>query len=76
MSVLIAEDDPISRKLLQVMLTKWGYETIVCCDGRDALSKLEGDKPPEIAILDWMMPEIDGVEVCRRIRAKPVPLPV
>jgi signal transduction histidine kinase len=76
MRILIAEDDPISRRLLEAMLIKWGYETIACCDGGAALSQLEGDEPPEIAILDWMMPEIDGVEVCRRIRAKPVPLPV
>jgi len=75
-SILIAEDDPVSRRLLQTILTKWGYETIVCCDGTAALAKLGGDDPPEIAILDWMMPEIDGVEVCRRIRAQPVPLPV
>jgi two-component system NtrC family sensor kinase len=68
--VLIAEDDAVSRTLLQKTLAKWGHDPIVACDGREALSILEGRDAPEIAILDWMMPEIDGPEICRRTRMR------
>jgi CheY-like chemotaxis protein len=69
MRVLIAEDDPVSRRMLQALLTKWGYEPVVTVDGAQALEALESHDGPRLAILDWMMPELDGVEVCRRIRA-------
>ncbi len=68
MNILIAEDDPVSRCFLEVTLVKWGYEVIAACDGRQAWEVLQS-KPPTIAILDWMMPGIDGAEVCRRVRA-------
>jgi signal transduction histidine kinase len=74
--ILIAEDDPISRRLLEATLKKWGYDVVVCVDGREALSKLQADSPPEIAILDWMMPELDGPEVCRQLRNNPNAHPV
>jgi two-component system NtrC family sensor kinase len=70
MRVLMAEDDPVSRTLLQTILEKWGHAPVVACDGREALSILEGADAPEIAILDWMMPEMDGPEICRRIRLR------
>ena len=76
MRILIAEDDPVSCRLLQATLQQWGYDLVVCSDGVDALACLEAADAPEIAILDWMMPRIDGAEVCRRIRRKTVPLPV
>ncbi len=66
--ILIAEDDPISRRLLESTLNKWGNEVIVTCDGREALKALQVEDAPKIAILDWMMPEMDGVDVCREIR--------
>ena len=69
--VLIAEDDPTSRRLLQVTLEKWGFEVEVCCDGHGAWQALQCDEAPQLAILDWMMPGIDGVEICRRLRALP-----
>ncbi len=69
--VLIAEDDPTSRRLLQVTLEKWGFEVEVCCDGHDAWQALQRDDAPQLAILDWMMPGIDGLEICRRLRALP-----
>lgn len=71
MRILIAEDDPISRRLLEATLQKWGYEVVVCTDGRGALAQLQADSPPEIAILDWMMPELDGPQVCRQVRKHP-----
>jgi len=68
MRVLIAEDDTVSRRLLQAMLTKWGYEVLVARDGAEAWQVLSQDDSPNLAILDWMMPNIDGVELCRRAR--------
>ena len=68
MKILIAEDDPVSRKLLETLLIKWGYEVVVTCDGEQAWEKLHQKDSPKLAILDWMMPGIDGVEVCRKAR--------
>ncbi len=69
MRVLIAEDDHTSRLLLRKMLDSWGYEVVVTEDGREALAALLGEGSPRLAVLDWMMPEMDGVDVCRRVRA-------
>lgn len=69
MKVLVAEDDPISKRILQIRLTKWGYDVTTTSNGTDALEKLTGKDAPKIAILDWMMPGIDGIEVCKRIRS-------
>jgi diguanylate cyclase (GGDEF)-like protein len=66
--ILIAEDDPVSRRLLEAKLVKWGYEVVVTRDGNEAWQALQAEDAPELAILDWMMPELDGIEVCRRIR--------
>lgn len=75
MRVLIAEDDPDTRPLLQALLTKWGYEVVATADGTAALAELEGDDAPQLAILDVMMPGLDGIEVCRRVRQRPNPVP-
>ena len=69
MKVLIAEDDLTSRVLLKKVLEKWGYEVTVTTNGAEAWSALQATDAPHLAILDWMMPEMDGVEVCRRARA-------
>jgi sigma-B regulation protein RsbU (phosphoserine phosphatase) len=74
MKILIAEDDPVSRCFLEVTLVKWGYEVIVASDGNEAWEALERETPT-IAILDWMMPGIDGAEVCRRARAIKTAMP-
>jgi len=66
--VLIADDDPVSRRLLQVTLSNFGYETVLAADGAEALSLAEQDDSPRLLVLDWVMPQLDGVEVCRRIR--------
>jgi sigma-B regulation protein RsbU (phosphoserine phosphatase) len=70
MRILIAEDDPVSRRIVESDLTRWGYDAISVKDGREAWEILSGDDPPRIAVLDWMMPEMDGVEVCRRVRER------
>ncbi len=69
MKALVADDDTASRLLLEKMLTKWGYEVVGASSGEEAWKILTSDDSPDIAVLDWMMPELDGVEVCRRIRA-------
>lgn len=66
--VLIADDDPISRRLLQVSLSSSGYQVAMAADGAAALRVLDVKDCPRLAVLDWMMPTLDGVEVCRRIR--------
>ena len=66
--VLVAEDDPISRELLVTRLTKWGYEPVVTTNGTDAMAELRHKDAPCLALLDWMMPGMDGIEVCRRAR--------
>jgi diguanylate cyclase (GGDEF)-like protein len=67
-SILIADDDPVSRRLLQVSLGHSGYRVTVAADGAEALRVLDGQDGPRLAVLDWMMPERDGLEVCRTIR--------
>jgi len=66
--ILIAEDDAVSRRLLETTLSKWGYEPIVTADGSQALEVLGRPDAPSLAVLDWMMPAVDGAEVCRRAR--------
>jgi DNA-binding response OmpR family regulator len=75
MKVLIADDDLVPRLMVQAALGDWGYEVEVVSDGREALRGLEGPGAPSLAILDWMMPGLDGVEVCRRVRARPTAEP-
>ncbi|MEW6532100.1 MAG: diguanylate cyclase [Thermodesulfobacteriota bacterium] len=68
MRILVAEDDPITRKLLEAHLGKWGHEVTMCLDGDAAWDILSRDDAPKMAILDWMMPGKDGVTLCRNVR--------
>jgi phosphoserine phosphatase RsbU/P len=68
MKILIAEDNVTTRRILETILVKWNYDVISACDGNDAWEKLQVDDPPKLIILDWMMPGINGVEICRRLR--------
>ena len=70
MRVLIAEDDPVSRHRLQAFLRKWGYTVSIAADGAAVLQVLERQDSPKVVVLDRMMPRVDGVEVCRTIRAR------
>ncbi|MDP9100467.1 MAG: response regulator [Verrucomicrobiota bacterium] len=67
-TVLVAEDDLVSRELISTRLAKWGYNVVVTKDGIEAITILRGPSPPSLAILDWMMPGMDGLEICRRVR--------
>lgn len=71
MKILIAEDDAVIRRLLEITLLGWGYEVQLTCDGKTALAALEGNAPPPLALLDWMLPGMDGLEICRQVRSTP-----
>jgi DNA-binding response OmpR family regulator len=66
--VLLAEDSGVIRVLLKQVLTKWGYEIVFAEDGEQAWKVLERADSPRIALLDWMMPGPDCLEVCQRVR--------
>lgn len=68
MKILIAEDEPVSRRIIQSLLVKWGYEVVVTHNGVEAWEALQSEEAPSLVILDWMMPGMDGAEVCRRVR--------
>lgn len=68
MRILIAEDDQSFRRLLEEKLAMWGYDVVVAENGDVALQILQSENPPRLAMLDWMMPGVDGVEVCRKVR--------
>lgn len=76
MRILIAEDEAISRRLLESTLTQWGYEVVVAADGAEAWSVLQNENAPALAILDVMMPGIDGIEICHKLRQMPHHVPV
>jgi DNA-binding response OmpR family regulator len=66
--ILIAEDHYVSRHLLERNLTNWGFDVVAAEDGEAALAILDSDDAPPLAIIDWMMPKVDGLEVCSRVR--------
>lgn len=68
MKVLIAEDNLTSRHFLKTQLTNWGYDVTIVPNGTDAWEVLQGNDPPSLAVLDWMMPGMSGVELCRKLR--------
>ncbi len=76
MKILIAEDEYTTRLMIQVCLERWGYQVESAADGKAAWELLDQPDGPEIALLDWEMPEIDGVELCRRIKSLPRDNPI
>lgn len=66
--VLVAEDEPGVRQVIENLLQRWGYSVVSVATGTEAWEVLRGDDPPRLAILDWVMPGLDGLEVCRRVR--------
>jgi len=69
-TVLIAEDDPLFRRILERWFQQWDYRVTAVENGLDAWEVLQRDDAPQLAILDWMMPGMDGIELCRRIRSR------
>ena len=68
MRILIADDDPMYRRLLDRHVRSWGYEAVLAEDGGEAWRILQSPNAPRVAILDWTMPEMDGISICRRLR--------
>jgi diguanylate cyclase (GGDEF)-like protein len=71
MKILVADDDAVYRHLLQTTLSAWGYEAAAVGDGAAAWEALQKDDAADLVILDWMMPGLDGDQVCRRLRQQP-----
>lgn len=70
MRILIAEDEPISRQLVERFLVQWGYEVIVAENGEEAWWVLQKQDGPRLAIVDWMLPGMDGTQLCREVRKR------
>jgi two-component system, cell cycle response regulator len=70
MRVLFADDDVVLRHIVLKRLQQWGYDVHIANDGEEAWAVLQGDDPPRLAVLDWMMPRLDGFEIVQRIRAR------
>lgn len=70
MRILAAEDDAVTRRMLQAALGKWGHEVTLTANGSEAWDVLQQPDAPSLLILDWLMPGIDGVEICRRVRQR------
>jgi DNA-binding response OmpR family regulator len=68
MRILIAEDEPVSREMIEMILRELGYEVVTTCDGSEAWKALQAPDAPSLVILDWMMPGMDGTDVCRNVR--------
>jgi two-component system, cell cycle response regulator len=68
--VLVAEDDPMLRRILRSWLESWGYDVTVAEDGAKAWQAIQAEPAPQLLILDWMMPIMDGLELCRRLRQR------
>ena len=68
--VLVAEDQPVERRLLTRFLERWGYDPVPCPDGDQAWGLIERAEAPHILMLDWSMPGMDGLDICRRLRQR------
>jgi DNA-binding response OmpR family regulator len=74
--ILIADDERMTRRLLEKTLTEAGYRVCMAHDGEQAWKLLHAPDAPRLAVLDWMMPGMDGVEICRRLRDESLPHPL
>jgi CheY-like chemotaxis protein len=70
MQILIAEDDLTSRTILQTVLGKWGYDVVATADGDQAWNAIQQPRSPQLMVVDWMMPGMDGATICRRVRSR------
>jgi DNA-binding response OmpR family regulator len=74
MRILVAEDDPVTRRLIESTLSRIGFDVMTAADGNATwriLENFDGKNAPELLVLDWMMPGIDGIEVIRKVRTTP-----
>jgi DNA-binding response OmpR family regulator len=71
MRALVADDDPVCRRLLRDLIASWGFEVMTVNDGLEAMDVLRRADAPPLVVLDWNMPRMGGVEVCRAVRQRP-----
>jgi len=76
MKILVAEDKSVSRYILVANLHKWGYDVMEVEDGTRAWEALQAEDAPPLVILDWLMPGLDGIDICRQIRKSPRTRPI
>ncbi|MEI8205606.1 MAG: response regulator [Kiritimatiellales bacterium] len=70
MRILIAEDEKVTRMRLEKTLSEWGFDVETVVDGQAAWERLCGENPPHLCLIDWLMPGMEGPELCRRVREK------
>jgi sigma-B regulation protein RsbU (phosphoserine phosphatase) len=70
LKVLVADDDPATRFLMRAAITKWGYDVVEASDGEETWTLLQQPDAPRLLIIDWLMPKLDGLKLCERIREK------
>jgi len=68
MKILIAEDEPVTQRIIQSLLVKWGYEVVLTQNGMEAWEAIQREEVPLLALLDWIMPGMDGSEICKKVR--------
>ncbi len=68
--ILVADDDPVVRRVIQRAIEEDGWAVQLAADGHEAWRAIEGADPPRIVVLDWSMPGIDGIDICRRVRGR------
>tara|TARA_R110000868_G_scaffold411733_1_gene708202 strand:+ start:33890 stop:34309 length:420 start_codon:yes stop_codon:yes gene_type:complete len=69
MDILISDDSPVTLKFLQKVLENWGHNVTVCTDGAEAWQKIQDENAPKLCVIDWDMPAMSGIEVCKKARA-------
>src|SRR6267154_4901082 len=69
-SILLAEDSALYRHIITTQLSEWGFDFVCAKDGGTAWNLLTQPEAPRLALLDWVLPEIDGIELCRRLRSR------
>jgi DNA-binding response OmpR family regulator len=70
MKILMAEDDPVAARILQRALESFGHEVFAACDGREAWEAFDRE-PVRLIVSDWLMPAMDGLDLCQKVRARP-----
>ena len=76
MKILVAEDQSVSRHILVANLRSWGYDVTAVEEGTRAWDVLQAEEAPQLVVLDWLMPGMDGIEICSRIRGSPQTRPI
>jgi len=71
MKILITDDSESVREMLGMLIKDWGYQPVFAKDGEEAWSILIDDSPPRVAMVDWMMPRMDGLDLCKKIKTSP-----